>query len=64
MSISENTQMSGDCRPADAERRGDSSGRGFTIRKKPQDLTAGWIGGSAEDTFQRWITRNHIVTRL
>lgn len=52
VSIFEHAQMSGDCRPADAERRGDSSGRRFTVRKKPQDLAACWIGGGAEDMFQ------------
>lgn len=49
--ISQHTQMSGDCRPADPEGRGDISRRGFTIRKKPQNLAASRIRGSAKDAI-------------
>jgi len=61
--ISQHAQMSGDCRPADPKGRGDVPRRGFTIRKEPQNLAAGRIGGGAKHALQCRTMRNHIVTR-
>jgi hypothetical protein len=61
--ISQHAQMSGDCRPANPEGRGDASRRGFPIRKKPQNLPASRIGGCAKYALQRRTMRNHMVTR-